>query len=102
MTRNKLPNRRSSEIINVTYEGNQMIVGFSTGEILEVFINTKKQSTAVESILRDAACIISIALQYGAPFEVLRAAVTRNADGIAPASPIGAAMDAIIGERERK
>ena len=46
----------------------------------------------MQAIARDAAITISIMLQYGAPLESLRAAVTRTHDNEAD-SPIGALLD---------
>jgi hypothetical protein len=106
-TREKLPNRRNSVVFKLPYRlGNEAVhmhVNFSCykdGRVAEAFINTKKQGTIMSGILRDAACIISIALQFGTPFETLRSAVTRDENGISAASPIGAVLDEI--ERIRK
>ena len=42
----------------------------------------------------DGAFAVSLALQYGAPFEILRVGMKRNSDGT-PQGPLGAAMDAV-------
>jgi hypothetical protein len=61
-------------------------------EPAEVFINGAKVGSMVESIARDAAVLLSIAMQHGVPLEVVRGAVTREADN-RPASIIGRIVD---------
>jgi hypothetical protein len=46
----------------------------------------------LEATARDAAIVLSIAVQYGVPLEPIRHAVTRNADG-SPSSIIGAVLE---------
>lgn len=73
---------------------------FTPGRMAEVFITAEKTSSLAESIARDAAIGISIALQYGAPLETLRIAMTRDEKGGA-ATVAGAALDlisSVIGE----
>jgi hypothetical protein len=70
---------------------------FSDGRPAELFIATNKASSDAESIARDAAIMISIALQYGARFDDLRVAVTRDAGG-RPASIIGHALDLVAAD----
>ena len=45
--------------------------------------------------MRDGAILISLALQFGAPVETLRHAMTRD-DSEAAASPLGALLDLIV------
>lgn len=57
-------------------------------DIGEVFINTAgKSGSETDTMASDAAVAISLALQYGCPIEILRAAMKRNPDG----SPMGLA-----------
>lgn len=72
---------------------------FPGGGPSEIFIATNKASSDAESIARDAAIMISIALQYGADFDALRAAVTRDVDG-RPSSIIGHALDLVAGDMQ--
>jgi hypothetical protein len=95
--RHRLPDRRRGESFEF-YHGN---LGFTAtigryrgGRIGELFINSHKTSGDLESMARDSAIILSIALQCGADLNATRSAVTRDANG-APATLIGAALDAI-------
>ncbi len=63
----------------------------------EIFITTNKASSDAESIARDAAIMISIALQYGAAFDALRSAVTRDGEG-RPLTIIGHALDLVAAD----
>jgi hypothetical protein len=48
-------------------------------------------------LLRDCAIILSIAMQYGAPVDVIAGAVTRNRDG-SNCSFMGALVDHLASE----
>lgn len=105
MTRVPLSNRRPGETFEVRHGDLSfwITVGrLADGAPVEAFANmtgrrTSPLSSDVEAIARDAAVLISLALQYGAPLEVLRGAVTRDDHG-APASLLGAILDAMGGE----
>ena len=58
----------------------------------EVFIDGGKTGQDVQSTARDAAVVLSLALQHGTPIEAIRHAVTRNSSGEA-ASILGATVD---------
>lgn len=75
------------------------IGAYPDGRPAEVFISTDKASTDLEAIARDAAIMISIALQYGAKLEDLRSAATRDAQGFA-SSIIGHTLDLVAAECE--
>ncbi|WFU37757.1 hypothetical protein QA640_25180 [Bradyrhizobium sp. CB82] len=95
--RRQLPNRRAAE--TVTFERDNlhycMTVGsFPDGSPGEIFLNASLSNSLLDVLASDAAIFASIALQFGAPLDVLRHAVKRDARGIA-ASPIGAALDLI-------
>ena len=66
------------------------------GTLGEVFVDSRKTGGDVEAIARDAAVVISLALQHGAAVETLQHAITRNSNG-APSSILGAVIDAISG-----
>ena len=70
---------------------------YDSGKIGEVFISTRKIGTSSDVIVRDAAVIISLALQYGAPADVLARAITRDADG-KPSGPIGELLEHLASE----
>jgi hypothetical protein len=48
----------------------------------------------MQSVARDAAILLSLALQHGVTVESIRHAITRNGNG-APASVVGAVVDAL-------
>ena len=97
MSRQKLPQRRVSETFNLVFK-NQPItatIGFyPDGNVGEIFVDVAKTGNDLAHIARDAAIVVSIALQFGAPVEAIRHAITRNSDG-APASIVGAVIDSI-------
>jgi len=88
--RNRLPKRRQSERFDFTYPPDQAASGmrftatigfYDDGRIGEVFLIAGKSETAMESMARDMAVVASIALQYGAPLEVIKGALTKLSDG---------------------
>lgn len=100
MKRRRIENRRSSQTIEVVFRGKIHTVNYhrdADGIIREVFIRTPKTSSQGEDDARDVAVILSIALQYSAPLEVIRDALTRFDDGSA-AGIGGAVLDALAGE----
>lgn len=104
--RRRLPNRRSHEVATVVHGGMTATVGIgvyagdgdpASGAPAEVFIGVAKAGTALEALGHDAATVLSIALQYGAPLAVLRHSVSRD-EGGRPGSLIGAVLDHMAGE----
>ncbi|MGJ0397436.1 MAG: hypothetical protein ACR65U_14535 [Methylocystis sp.] len=69
---------------------------FQSGQLAEVFIDavgaTSKGVTPLHEDAKDAAVCLSIALQYGAPVEVIRKAVTRTSEG-EPTGIVGCVLD---------
>lgn len=100
MNRQRLNHRRGCETIEFDHpegESVQRYVGtisrFADGRLAEVFLNSaKKAGSTADTNARDAAVAVSIALQYGVPIDVLRHALTRNADGSATGA-IGHLLD---------
>jgi hypothetical protein len=95
--RERLPNRRRNESFEFSHAGLSFTLSagyFRDGRIAEIFLSSHKPGSPIEAIARDAAVTVSIALQYGANLETIRAALTRDHDG-GPATPLGAALDAI-------
>jgi hypothetical protein len=95
--RRVLPQRRAAETFTVEWGGMAgkfaVTLGYyENGELGEIFINGGKSGEQVEAIARDAAVILSMALQFGARLETIAAAVTRDSQG-APSSIIGAVLD---------
>jgi hypothetical protein len=100
VNRTPLPNRRSHETFRFEHWGQSYIVGIGRARvgapILEVFINCAKSGTQAETLARDSAVILSLALQHGVPVDEIRHALTRDSDG-APSGPMGALVD-LMGE----
>lgn len=102
--RKRLPQRRAHELLDFEHCGHRYTAGigrFEDGRLAEVFLNVPgRVGSAIEAMARDAATLASIALQYGAPPETLRRALTRNTDGTA-GGPLGAILDLMAsGQRE--
>ena len=100
MTRTRLPDRRPSVWFSTVWQGHEFAgtVGLdpSTAAPLEVFANAKRG--ALDSVLADAAVLISVALQHGATVDELRRTLLLEMtfDGLeVPASPIGAILKAV-------
>ena len=117
MTRKDLPNRRQCVTFETSWQDHRIIV--TVGKYADpkkpwvparpgdVFTDLTKDG-ALAAILDDAARAISIAMQYGAPPEVLAKAMgqvpvmewDKEAEAMVevlrPASPIGAVVNAIM------
>jgi len=100
MTREVLPSRRPAFTFALQRGTIDYAVSFGTfsdGNIAEVFITSRKIGSDVEAVCRDAAILISLALQHGCPFDIIRHALTRNQDN-SPQSLIGEVVDRIEAE----
>jgi len=100
MKRERLPNRRQSTTFEFENRDTIFVASvshYADGRPAEVFLDVDNGSTDRAALMRDAAVLISIALQHGAPVQTLREAITRLENGVTPASPIGAALDAMEG-----
>lgn len=95
MTREMLPVQRYAEsmsfmLANIFYT---VTLGyFDDGRVGEVFVGGPKSGSDAETNARDAAAILSIAMQYGVPPAAFRTAVQRDSSGV-PLGPIGAVVD---------
>ncbi len=97
MIRRTLPQRRAAETFNLRFWNQPftVTVGFyADGTPGEVFIDGGKTGQDIQSTARDAAVVLSLALQHGVPPETIRHAVTRGASE-EPASILGAVVDSI-------
>ena len=95
MTRQRLPDRRAStafcfECNSLRYTASAS--WFDDGRLGEVFVSNHRADSHADSCARDAAILASIALQFGAPLDVLRRALLRDSQG-RPSTPIGCALD---------
>ena len=100
--RQRLPNRRESELIDFRCSGFRYTAGisrFGDGRLAEIFITNSKAGSDADTAARDSAVVASIALQYGVPLEVLRRALMRDAQGL-PSGPLGTALDLIAQDPE--
>ncbi|CDP51973.1 hypothetical protein [Devosia sp. DBB001] len=106
--RRKLPERRHSEVVSFDHvlsnggrDGYIATIGYQPdGRVGEVFIDRPKVSNDASNLGHDVAVLISIAMQYGVPLDVLRSAVGRDENGI-PHSLAGTVLDLLAEETER-
>jgi hypothetical protein len=95
MSRRTLPQRRAAETFEFRHGQQPVTVTtgyYADGTLGEVFVSAPKVGSSLEAIARDGAVLLSIAIQYRVPLDVLRNAVTREQDGSA-SSVIGAVID---------
>jgi hypothetical protein len=93
--RRRLGDRRAHELVAIEHGGFRLTVGggrFPDRGLAEVFINTNKPNTAIDTLLQDAAIVLSFALQHGADAAAIRRAM-------APTGPLAAVLDAIEVQR---
>jgi ribonucleoside-diphosphate reductase alpha chain len=98
--RSMLPQRRPSETFAIRHGGHNtpfyITVGYyPDGRVGEVFVAGGKAGSEVESIARDSAVLLSIAMQFGVPLETIRHAITREQNG-SPSSIIGAVVERLV------
>jgi hypothetical protein len=94
--RERLPDRREAELVDFMHGGRKWTatVGrFGDGRIAEIFLDGPKESALVE-MAQECALAASVALQFGAPLDVLRHTLSDR-----DAGPLGAALNLI---RERR
>ena len=99
MTRQRLSDRRASE--SFTFELNGLrftatVSRFPDGRIGELFLNNHKFGNQSDTNARDAAILLSFALQHGADLETIRRALCRDSQGRA-LGPIAEALDIVAG-----
>ena len=93
--RQRLANRRQSEFFQFQAMNLRFTASMSrypNGDIAEVFIDNHKAGSAVGTLVRDSAILLSFALQYGASLSDIGKAVARD-------GPVGQAIS-IITEAE--
>jgi hypothetical protein len=93
MSRERHPNRRRHDVTEVEHSGFQLTVGvgrYTDVRLGEVFINTAKDGTTIDTILKDGAILLSFALQAGIDATTIRAA-------LAPSGALAVVLDAIEG-----
>ncbi len=93
--RQRLPDRRGSETFNLQCAGLNYVATvsrFADGHIGEIFLNSHKTGSAVDTAARDSAIVCSIGLQFGADIATIRKALCRDSRGNA-SGPLGVALD---------
>ncbi len=98
--RERLPNRRSHELLQFEHGGFHYVAGFgrfADGRLAEIFLSSSKVGTEVEGWARDSAIVASLALQAGIPAETLRHALSRDQLGKA-SSPLAVLLDLVANE----
>jgi hypothetical protein len=96
-SRERLSNRRASELFDIDVGGRRYRCTFSRfpdGRLAEAFISNNKAGSDSDCAARDSAVVCSIALQYGVPLETIRRALMRDSQGC-PNGPLGVALDLI-------
>jgi ribonucleoside-diphosphate reductase alpha chain len=71
---------------------------FPDGAPAEIFINAAKADSSADIVARDSAVAVSIALQYGAPVDVIRKALMRDSRG-GPSGPAAYVLDKLVAEQ---
>ena len=93
--RELLPQRRAAETFDLRFRNLPFTVTvafYPDGTPGEVFINGCKTGNDIQSIARDAAVLLSLAIQHGVLPKTIRHAVTRGPSQ-GPASILGAVVD---------
>jgi hypothetical protein len=90
MTRQSLPNRRASEILDFECDGQEYtaaISRFENGKIGEIFLTSGKFGAHVHTHATDSAVLASLALQGGVPVEDIQHSIR---------GPIGKALGLFV------
>jgi hypothetical protein len=92
-----LQNRRSSTLFDFTSMNMKFTASFSRdadGNVAELFLDNHKAGSSIGTLVRDAAIILSFALQHGADLGAIRKALGRDSAG-QPLGPVATALDII-------
>jgi hypothetical protein len=98
--RERLPDRRECEGLDIEALGlrfHATIGRFDDGRLAEVFLTNHKAGSMAGILASDSAVLCSIALQYGAPIDVIRKALMRDGRGEA-SGPLGVVLDLLQAE----
>jgi hypothetical protein len=93
--RERLPDRRGCDTLDlrVGAQGYVVTVGYyGDGRVAEVFVAGARVGSDMDAVMRDAAILLSLALQHGVPRQTIKGALTREINGTA-SSVIGAIVD---------
>jgi hypothetical protein len=103
MARQRLPNRRASCSFSFEHRGLHYTCTYSRfgdGRIGELFITNHKVNSAVDVDARDAAIILSFALQHNADLSAIAKALCRDPRGT-PTGVMGCVLDRLLAEGEK-
>jgi hypothetical protein len=95
--RERLPDRRASEVFDfeaMNLRFTASISRYPDGRVSELFCDNHKAGSAIGTLVRDAAILLSFALQHGADIEIIRRALCRDSQGRA-LGPIAQALDIV-------
>lgn len=104
MSREMLPNRRGHELCEFSFSREAHGFGihytfgigrFADGRIGEVFLDCHKLASPAMDDARDAAVLLSVALQFGMPLAVAQHAFAEFEDG-RPCTLLGRLVDVLI------
>jgi ribonucleoside-diphosphate reductase alpha chain len=87
--RQRLPDRRQHDVAEIEHSGFKLTVGvgrYNNGKLAELFVDTHKTGTAIDTLLKDSAVLLSLALQHGASTDTIRHALSRT-------GPLAAVLD---------
>lgn len=109
--RRVLPQRRNTFTFDVVGDNGrvELTVSYSTFQaadmpppydVAEIFVTSRKIGSDAEAVCRDAAILLSLAVQYGCPLPTIQGALTRNEDG-SPQSVMGRVVDRVMEEAGR-
>ncbi len=96
MPRERLPNRRLSETVDLWFNGvrHHLIIGYYLdGRPGEAFLHGRKVGSDSDGLHSDVGVLLSRALQHGDDPALLASGVARLGDGKTPASIVGAVAD---------
>lgn len=89
--RERLPDRRQHTTVAFQHDGIDYIgrgARFADGRLAEVFMDGGAIGSSLYFMAKDAAVVLSLALQYGTPIDTIRAALSQEIDGT-PRGPVG-------------
>jgi hypothetical protein len=98
--RERLPDRRLSESFPFEVAGlryTATVGRFADGRIGELFLNNHKAGNQSDTNARDAAIILSFAIQHGADVNEIRKALCRDGEGRA-LGPVATALDILAAD----
>jgi ribonucleoside-diphosphate reductase alpha chain len=96
--RERLADRRPIELFDFESVGLKFTAGigrYPDGRLAEIFCDNHKADSTVGTLVRDAAIILSFAIQHGADAESIRRALCRDSAGRA-LGPLGEILDRVL------